>query len=418
MGSRRPKPGHGPRRHPKTGELGQSPALPEEWFFGAPGIVQYADRAHRSVERTRDAALAGTASIGWHAVGNIETFVVGAAQPIRASGEVVGAVLVEEASIAVQTARSQALAELFIATLILFGAATVVLALFATSMSTRLRRLLRETSAAIDDSGKVVGGLSHRYGSDEIGELATGMRGLLNRLGQYNRYLERLGGRLSHEIRTPLAVIRSSIDNLEHTHDGLDHELLNRAQSGVVRLQSLVTRMGEVARIEEAVRARDLVLVDLRELLSNAVTGYAHVWPQTSFQFNCEAPEPPIFASPDLIEQMMDKLIANAVDFADDETPIEVSLRPVNRGVQITVTNYGSRLPDGLEDSLFESMVSVRNSSKKNNDLHLGLGLHVVQLVAEGPAVTSKRISSIHLTASQCRSLYLPRGKVRVIFPN
>ena len=58
---------------------------------------------------------------------------------------------------------------------------------------------------------------------------------------------------------------------------------------------------------------------------------------------------PPIFASPDLIEQMMDKLIANAVDFADDETPIEVALRPVNRGVQITVTNYGSRLPDGLK---------------------------------------------------------------------
>ena len=359
---------------------------PLEWFFGAPGIVQYADTGpvDRLNRPESDAALAGTASVGWHAVGNGETFVVSAAQPIRANGAVVGAVLVEEASIAVQTARSQALAELFIATLILFGAATVVLALFATSMSTRLRRLLRETSAAIDDSGKVVGDLSHRYGSDEIGELATGMRGLLNRLGQYNRYLERLGGRLSHEIRTPLAVIRSSIDNLEHTHDGLDPELLNRAQSGVVRLQSLVTRMGEVARIEEAVRARDLVLVDLRELLSNAVTGYAHVWPQTSFQFNCEGPVPPIFASPDLIEQMMDKLIANAVDFADNETPIEVSLRPVNRGVQITVTNYGSRLPDGLEDSLFESMVSVRNSSKKNNDLHLGLGLHIVQLVAEG----------------------------------
>ncbi len=375
----------------RGGTLKQAPSVrylpqPLEWIFGTPSAVRYADTGPVArLERPEsNVALSGEASVGWHAVGSGETFVVSAAQPVTANGEVVGAVLVEEASTAVQTARSQALAELFIATLILFGAATVVLALFATSLSARLRLLLRETSAAIDDSGRVVGDLSHRFGNDEIGELASGMRGLLSRLGQYNRYLERLGGRLSHEIRTPLAVIRSSIDNLEHSHEGLDPELVKRAQSGVVRLQTLVTRMGEVARIEEAVRAQELVLVDLRELLSNAMGGYEHVWPQTPFRFRCKGSVPMVCASPDLIVQMLDKLVANAVDFAADDTPVEVSLRQVSQGVQIAVFNYGSRLPDGLEDKLFESMVSVRTGTRTTRELHLGLGLHIVQLVAEG----------------------------------
>jgi len=37
----------------------------------------------------------------------------------------------------------------------------------------------------------------------------------LERLAQYNAYLEKLGGRLSHELRTPVTVVRSSLENLK-----------------------------------------------------------------------------------------------------------------------------------------------------------------------------------------------------------
>ena len=52
---------------------------------------------------------------------------------------------------------------------------------------------------------------------------------------------------MSHEIRTPLAVIRSSIDNLEHTHDGLDPEQRAVAPRALQYLEVVVSWPGPSA---------------------------------------------------------------------------------------------------------------------------------------------------------------------------
>ena len=57
-----------------------------------------------------EAALAGQPSSRWGAVANSNTFVVSAASPIWNAGTVVGAVVVEQSSVGIQTVRRQALA--------------------------------------------------------------------------------------------------------------------------------------------------------------------------------------------------------------------------------------------------------------------------------------------------------------------
>ena len=47
----------------------------------------------------------------------------------------------------------------------------------------------------------------------------------------------------------------------------------------------------------------------------------------------------------------------------------------------LAVANTGSHLPDVLQEQLFDSLVSLRD--KGNTGRHLGLGLHIVRLVAE-----------------------------------
>jgi len=49
--------------------------------------------------------------------------------------------------------------------------------------------------------------------------------------------------------------------------------------------------------------------------------------------------------------------------------------------VRLVVENDGPPLPAGLEDKLFESMVSAR--SGRDDTVHLGLGLNIVRLIAE-----------------------------------
>jgi K+-sensing histidine kinase KdpD len=80
------------------------------------------------------------------------------------------------------------------------------------------------------------------------------------------------------------------------------------------------------------------------------------------------------------IEQLMDKIIDNAVGFHRSNTPIRVQLDRFQDVLQIAVANRGPTLPDGEQQNIFNSMVSNRS---QDNRLHFGLGLYVVRVIAE-----------------------------------
>ena len=79
---------------------------------------------------------------------------------------------------------------------------------------------------------------------------------------------------------------------------------------------------------------------------------------------------------------MLDKLAANAVDFATGEAPIEISLERAGAEAILRFSNTGPLLPAEMKDRLFESMVSVRKE-RVPGEPHLGLGLYIVRQIAE-----------------------------------
>jgi two-component system sensor histidine kinase ChvG len=89
----------------------------------------------------------------------------------------------------------------------------------------------------------------------------------------------------------------------------------------------------------------------------------------------------PVNGAPELYAQMLDKLVANAVEFSNDGA-IDISLARDEEAARPTVANAGPPLPAGMEDRLFESMVSVREGSTGSAP-HLGLGLYIVRLIAQ-----------------------------------
>lgn len=84
---------------------------------------------------------------------------------------------------------------------------------------------------------------------------------------------------------------------------------------------------------------------------------------------------------PDLMAQMLDKLVSNAIDFHSADTPIVLKLDTDGRQVTLLVSNSGPVLPDEMQGNLFESMVSIR--TQKGEQPHLGLGLYIVRLIVE-----------------------------------
>lgn len=229
-------------------------------------------------------ALQGSVTSRWRASPDGKAIIVSAAAPIWIDDEVRGVVVVEETTNSILMLQRNALVSLFNKTLLVFFIITITLLIYATRLSFRLRRLSVDASEAIDEHGRVVGKIAGSSASDEIGDLSRSYAAMLERLKEYNNYLESLAGKLSHELRTPMAVVQSSLDNLQSDSADKNPEYLERAQDGIKRLNILVRRLSEAARLEQALQTADLEAVDLTQLVSRCGKGYQLAYPESDFK--------------------------------------------------------------------------------------------------------------------------------------
>ena len=336
-------------------------------------------------------ALAGILTTDRRLTPDGRAVVVSAAHPIWVGDDVRGAVIVEETGNAVLAERNRAFERLFTIILAALLVGSVALTIFASRLTGRIRKLRDDAETAIDAHGRVrvdaqgrgKGALAGSQAGDEIGDLSRSFSSVLDRLSQYAGYRENMASRLSHELRTPLAVVRSSLDNLRQQSLPDDARVyIERAQGGLQRLAEILTRMTEATRLEQSLSDVERERFDLAALVKGCVEGYRVAFPQRSFA--CEVPAEPlqVEGAPDLAAQMLDKLVANAHEFATPNTAIVVSLVRAGTAARLTVENEGPPLPEGMHERMFDSMVSVRPGTGGAIP-HLGLGLYIVRLIAE-----------------------------------
>ena len=324
-------------------------------------------------------ALLGVQGRRWRQSPDARAVILSAAHPIWDGEEVAAAIVVEETTNAIRSLSNRTLEKAVAATLVAFALGALALLLFASRLSLRLRRLRDEAEEAIDSQGRVKKLIAGSRANDEIGDLSRSFSTALERLAQYNAYLEKLGGRLAHELRTPVTVVGSSLENLRMAQLPEEARVYTeRAAEGLARLQTALTRMSEATRLEQLVRQAEREPFDARDVVRGCVEGYAGAFAQAKFSLSL--PEKPVIlkGAPDLYAQMLDKLAANAADFSDRQEPVRVRLDAQG---SLTVSNSGPLLPAEMAGRMFESMVSGRAGSA--GEPHLGLGLYIVRLIAE-----------------------------------
>ncbi len=329
-----------------------------------------------------ETALKGAAGTNRRRTPDNQVDILSAAFPVWDNKKIIGAVVMEQTSNSILLLQNKAMENLFNISFFVFVIATLILLVFATHISGRVRRLRDDAENAIGLDGRVKNQITGSNAGDEIGDLSRSVSGMLERLGHYNRYLETMASKLSHELRTPLTVVKSSLDNLEMQK--LDKDALtytNRAREGVDRLSNILTRMSEASRLEQSLLNMERETFDIDKVISGCVEGYKLAYTEKSLELVTENADFSINGVPDLIAQMLDKLVSNAMDFCQPDSTIKIGLFKHLEDIFITVSNEGPQLPTEMQGNLFDSMVSVRR--KKGDKLHLGLGLYIVRVIVD-----------------------------------
>lgn len=308
-----------------------------------------------------------------------------ATHPILIGDEVLGAVVVEQSTADILALQRRTLERIGLITVAVLFIIISGLMLFASRLALRIRRLSRETHGAIASDGRVQHtrlDSDHRAG-DEIGDLSRTISGLLERLARYTRFLEHMPRMLRHEIHNPLNVISTSLQNLSPQQDGQEQQRYrDSAQRGVARISAIVQTLTEAASLEEALRHEEREAVDLQALLTHYTESCRLQHPQRRFELQTDGTALPVLANDFRIEQLLDKLIANAVDFSPVDSTIHLQLQRDHEQACLEIRNTGHALPDEIRDSLFDSMVTRREAGQDQAH-HLGMGLYVVRLIAE-----------------------------------
>lgn len=329
-------------------------------------------------------ALVGTPHAGFRTLDDGITRILEAAWPIRVNQQVLGAVVVDQNMNGIRTFRNQALEILFDTMLGILVLTVGALFIFATSLSTRIRSLRNQAERIIDDKGRLSNqAIVPSRSADEIGDLSRSFANIVERLSQYTHYLENMSSRLSHELRTPVTVVRSSLENLRFvTEDEEATIYIQRAEEGISRLNLILTNMSEAARLEQILQSSDKELTELNKVIEACVAEYRQIYPAIRFRSDI-SPEPvPIMGTAEYIAQLMDKVVANAVEFSPPDKPVRVTCKEDTGEAVITVSNYGPTLEPQMKDRIFDSMVSVRPESMKRQP-HLGMGLHIARMITE-----------------------------------
>ena len=176
---------------------------------------------------------------------------------------------------------------------------------------------------------------------------------------------------VSHQLRTPLAALRLRLDVLAQDADPDTAAELADAQEEIARLSRLVDGLLAVARAENVVTEPVVVAVD--EVIGDRVAAWAPVADERGVDLASADSEPPVQASlgDGHLEQILDNLLANALDAVPAGGQVRVSAAPGERGVRIVVADTGPGMDKAQREAAFRRFAS-------NTSGGTGLGLAIV----------------------------------------
>lgn len=251
----------------------------------------------------------------------------------------------------------------------------VVIGAVSWFVSTQLLRPLRQMRRMADRVSAL--SLDERLpvrGRDDVSELAGTMNRMLDRLDEAMAAQRRLLGDVGHELKTPLTIVHGYLDVMD-PKDVIDIEQTRRlAVDEIERMGRLVGDLVDVAVLldDEGLRRAHIAAGQLLRTIAQKAGMLAHVTLGEIAETDAELDAA-------RITQAVLQLVQNAATHGGGA--VELSSRVAGDRLQINVRDHGPGIPDVDKERIFERFQRLQQGGRGADGS--GLGLHIVQLIAE-----------------------------------
>jgi len=208
------------------------------------------------------------------------------------------------------------------------------------------------------------------HGPPEVRRLARNFNSMAGRLESLVHGNRATMADVSHQLRTPLAALRLRLDVLTQDTDTDTAEELAGAQHEIARLSHLVDGLLALARAENVLVEPVSVRVD--QLIRDRAAAWRPVAEERGVELrpSCNGPVPAMLGEGHL-EQVLDNLLANALDAVPAGGHIQVSAAAGEDGARVVVADDGPGMTPHQQEMAFRRFVSSTPGGA-------GLGLAIV----------------------------------------
>ena len=372
------------------------------------------DESETQGELLRAAQLGDLAQARWSSLGG-GGFLATAAPVLADDGNVIGIVLVKQSTDQILKLQLNSLQNI-----VLFSVAGILLIFSIVfflfwRLAYRVRKLRIETANMVNDEGrlvasKIVGQVDRE---DSIGDLARSFSDVVSKLHEQQSFMSTMPRTLSHEIKNPLNAISTSLANMsDYPLDKEINSYLEIAKRGLHKIESILSKLSSAANLEQALTNDELEGLDVNHFLT-VYCQHQHqmAGSKVVIEYVANKKAAMVQAVDYRLEQALDKLLDNARDFHRPGTPIKVRLWADKFDWVIDVENQGDQVDLDKADQLFQSMVTSRTQASAGGAGHFGLGLYVVQTIAQFHKGTAQ-VANLADGSGVCFSIRLPASLI------
>ncbi|MFB2578862.1 MULTISPECIES: two-component system sensor histidine kinase CreC [unclassified Acinetobacter] len=214
------------------------------------------------------------------------------------------------------------------------------------------------------------------YSANELNQVTQAISQMRETL-QDHAYVEEYINTLTHELKSPLTSIQASAELLQDELPYQDQrhfaELIEQQS---IRLKQLIERMLLLTRLEKTDKNLNLQPVNLSEILKSLILQHCSRMQQKNIQLQSNI-ENNIYINTDLfwLSQAILNILDNAIDFADENGILKITLNQQQNQIELTIFNQGQPIPDFALAQIFQRYFSLPRPNTQQRSSGIGLTL-------------------------------------------
>lgn len=181
---------------------------------------------------------------------------------------------------------------------------------------------------------------------------------------------------VSHEVRTPLTLILDPLDKLTRLmHDSpyfSDLQLMQKNANRLLRVINQILDFRKVERNQEALNIRHMDIVSLAGEVKSYFESVASLR-NIQYAFHTNTKNCLLWFDTDMIEKVLVNLVSNAFKFTPQNGQIDVSIRELEKTVEIEIKDNGQGIDPQIKPFIFDRFYT------QGQQTGTGIGLHLVK---------------------------------------